>query len=63
MDGARREWLEQLQRATRRAVDDLEDAEDPMLKALVADLEQLAAQLRRDLEGPGQGESSPSGIR
>jgi hypothetical protein len=62
MNGERREWLERLQRATRGAADDLQDSEDPTRRALVADLEQLADRLRRELERADHGETGAPGI-
>jgi hypothetical protein len=59
---ARRAWLERLQRATQRARDDLEDASDPIVNDLTANLEHFAALLQRELDGPDHAESDASGI-
>jgi hypothetical protein len=62
MDDARRLWLERLHTATRRAMDDVAGAHDPVLEALGADLNKLAARLRRELDGAVHGELDPPGI-
>jgi truncated hemoglobin YjbI len=62
MNGERREWLERLHSATRGAADDLRDSKDPQRRALVADLEQLAGHLRRELERADHGETGAPGI-
>ena len=59
---ARRAWLESLQRATQRARDDVGDPSDPIAKDMAANLEDLAAFLQRELEGPDHAESDASGI-
>ncbi len=63
MHGARREWLERLERAAHRALADVAESDDAVVRALRSDLEELAARLRRELEGRGQDEPRPSGIR
>jgi hypothetical protein len=54
--------LEKLQRAAERAHGELGDPSDPIVKDLAANLEDLAAHLERELEGPDHAESDASGI-
>ena len=59
---ARRAWLEKLQRAAERAHGELGDPADPIVRDLAANLEDLAAHLQRELDGPDHAESDASGI-
>jgi hypothetical protein len=62
MNGERREWLERLQTATNRALDEARDSDDPVLQGLVADLDQLASRLHSELESSEHGGRGASGI-
>ena len=58
----RRQWLERLQTATRRALDDVGDSNDPVLQGLAADLRALTAQLQSELEPTDRGGTGGPGI-
>jgi hypothetical protein len=62
MNGERREWLERLQTAAHRALDDVRDSDDPVLQGLAADLSQFAARLQSELEPFDRGGRGAPGI-
>jgi hypothetical protein len=49
-DEARREWLEHLDAAAQRVLDDLEDSDNSANRTLAADVAQLSRRLQDELE-------------